>query len=163
MFASLFLSSSVSLSPGLPWILIHLFALFVAFFPLTLLALYLRARAFRGVRYIDSLGFHSPLYSASLYWQLLNIVAVMAAFASSIPEPSVSELVSFQDGSLELMVETIGFVGDHSDPASVPGSLFVLIAGNAADVPDITMSDLAGISYDELEALMQEWTPPPHG
>ena len=80
----------------------------------------------------------------------------MAAFASSIPEPTVAELSSFLDGSLELVVETIGFVGDYSDPSTVPGSLFVMLAGNAADIPDMTMSDVAGISYEELDAVLQE-------
>ena len=84
----------------------------------------------------------------------------MAAFASNIPEPTVAELSSFLDGTLELVVETIGFVGDYSDPLTVPGSLFVLLAGNAADMPDMTMSDLAGISYAELESILQEWSPP---
>lgn len=83
----------------------------------------------------------------------------MSGFAVNVPEPSVAELSSFVEGNLELIVETIGCVGDFSDPDSVPGSLFVLLAGNAADIPDMSISDVAGISYDQLEAILQEWCP----
>ena len=83
-----------------------------------------------------------------------------AVSASSIPEPTVAELSSFVNGGLELVVETIGFAGDYSDPDTVPGSLFVLLAGSANDIPDMTISDVAGISYCELESVLREWCPP---
>ena len=46
----------------------------------------------------------------------------MSSMAANIPEPSVSELTSFMSGGLELVVESTGFVGDHSDPDTVLGS-----------------------------------------
>ena len=129
----------VTPSPGLPWIVSPRFPRCTSLPPFVL--------------------FITPAYA--IFGSIgSNIALIMSGFAAAIPEPTVAELSSFVEGTLELVVETTGFVGDYSDPETVPGSLFVLLAGNAADILDMSMSNVAGISYEEFEAILQEWCPP---
>ena len=36
----------------------------------------------------------------------------------------------------------------------------MLLACSADDIPDMTITDVAGMSYEDLDAVLQHWAPP---